>query len=510
MSPADIKTANGYLEFMWGDMLSLDGRPDKGIAELNRAIEANPSDAFPYYLRAQAHIAIQDAVSAEADCVKALELSPKLVQAQVLLARLYVVKNEFNKAVPLLVSALATKPSDPEIYSLLAHTYAATNKPTQAIAVLKRLLVIDPDSNVAHFYLGSIYSAQGRTADALTMYRKILANDPRNVSVYNAIAQMYVDEKQPRKAVAVVEEAERLGVQDVSLKLRLSSLYYQLKDLPRAAQVLENVLKTNPNADKVRYYLGVIYEESGNFKAAQVEYNRIGVGSGYYKDAVLRQVLHYHKAGEPAVAVSLLEAGVIKRPATDEFYQLLAVLYEELDNLPAARLTLQKAVAANPKNAVLMYALGVVDDRLKRTDEAVQVMRKVIVLDPQNASALNYVGYSLSEKGVHLDEAEDLLLKAVALRPNDGYIVDSLGWLYYRKAEYEKALIVLRQALQILPQEAVIYRHLAEVCAALNRKDEAIAYYREAIALAELKLPTDRGEVDVDAMQAAVKALEAK
>jgi tetratricopeptide (TPR) repeat protein len=116
-------------------------------------------------------------------------------------------------------------------------------------------------------------------------------------------------------------------------------------------------------------------------------------------------------------------------------------------------------------------------------DSAMKNMEEIIKVDPDNAGALNFIGYSLAEKGVNLERAEALVRKALEKRPDDGYIRDSLGWVFYSKGEYPKALTEILRAWESIPDDPVIAEHLSDVYAKLGQRDKAIDLLRQSIEL---------------------------
>ena len=508
MSSTDIAEADTLYDYIRGEVLLLEGQSQKSIPDLTRAINLSPNSAYLYLSRATAYASNQKLEEAEADCLKALELAPDLIPAQLLMARLLSVQGKFANALPMLEEVERKSPNEKEVYPLLAVAYINLQQYAKSIQSMKRLLAIDPDAMVAYYYMGVVYGNYlKQPALALQMYRKILVRDPRNVSVYSAMAQLYVDRQNIPKAIETLNEAFANGVDDVTLRLRLSSLYYQNKNYTKAAEILEAVLQKTPNSNKVRYYLGVIYEEAGDFEKARVQFNQITPDSTFFKDAMLRQALYYYRGSQLGAAIGVLQMAIMRSPKVEEFYPLLAVLYEEMDNLPASRQTLERGTKALPKDASLLYALAIITDRLKDTDVALKLMQKVIALDPTNVSAMNYVGYTYAERGTHLDEAEELLLRAAQMQPQDGYILDSLGWLYFKRNEYGKAQAVLEQAVKVVPSEPVVYKHLGDLYAAMGRTKDAIRCYEQAIALLQVK-PSD--DVNLEKLREALSALEAK
>ena len=112
-------------------------------------------------------------------------------------------------------------------------------------------------------------------------------------------------------------------------------------------------------------------------------------------------------------------------------------------------------------------------------------MRKVIELDPKHANALNYLGYTYADLGTNLDEAERLIKEALKYKPNDGYITDSLGWVYYKKGEFEKALQYLQKAVEIVPDDPIMLEHVGDAYLKLNNKSRALEYYKKSLQYKE-------------------------
>jgi Flp pilus assembly protein TadD len=110
-------------------------------------------------------------------------------------------------------------------------------------------------------------------------------------------------------------------------------------------------------------------------------------------------------------------------------------------------------------------------------------MKEVLRLDPSNADALNYLGYSYADRGILLEEALKLIQKAMTLKPNMGYITDSLGWVYFKLGDYEKARVELEKANQLTPDDPIITEHLADSYYKLRQIEKAIQLYQKALTL---------------------------
>jgi Tfp pilus assembly protein PilF len=110
-----------------------------------------------------------------------------------------------------------------------------------------------------------------------------------------------------------------------------------------------------------------------------------------------------------------------------------------------------------------------------------EMMRKVIALDPKHANALNYLGYTYADLGQNLDEAERLIKEALKYKPNDGYITDSLGWVYYKKGEFKKAIKYLTRAIELVPDDPIMLEHLGDAYLKVNDKANAVKFYEKSL-----------------------------
>ncbi|HEX2797524.1 MAG TPA: tetratricopeptide repeat protein, partial [Immundisolibacter sp.] len=151
-----------------------------------------------------------------------------------------------------------------------------------------------------------------------------------------------------------------------------------------------------------------------------------------------------------------------------------------------AEALINEALAQEPDSMDLLFARSMVLDKLNRTAEMEQDLRRILEIDPKNANALNAWGYTLADRGERLDEAHTLISRALEQSPDNPYILDSLGWVLFRKGDLVGAESYLRRALSLLP-DAEVYAHLAEVLHAQGRTDEA----RKVLAEGLDKSPKD-------------------
>jgi tetratricopeptide (TPR) repeat protein len=178
-----------------------------------------------------------------------------------------------------------------------------------------------------------------------------------------------------------------------------------------------------------------------------------------------------------------MEDAIKTKPKEPNLYLILADLFEKENQLPKAQAALQKGLNQNQNSVDLLFQLGAVYDKMGEFEKMVVQMREVLRLEPDHADALNYLGYSYADRGIRLEEALQLIQKAMLLKPNMGYITDSLGWLYFKLGQYEKAAVELEKANQLTPDDPTITEHLADSYFKLQRTEKAIELYEKALKL---------------------------
>ncbi len=143
----------------------------------------------------------------------------------------------------------------------------------------------------------------------------------------------------------------------------------------------------------------------------------------------------------------------------------------------------------------ILYSIAITYFSVGKDDKSIEVMKEIIELNPDNADALNFIGYTYADKGINLDQAETHIKKALVLAPNTGYIVDSLGWVYFRKGMLMEAIENLERAAELSPGDAAIRDHLGDVYLESGDISRALKSYQYALKLLkenEEKIEEDR------------------
>jgi len=212
--------------------------------------------------------------------------------------------------------------------------------------------------------------------------------------------------------------------------------------------------------------------------------------------------------GDPDKALADARTLLKGTPEDREIYIALAQMDSRLKRWTEAEEAIAKAYQLSTKPEDKQYVdfmRGSMYERQKKYDEAEQAFKRVLSQDPQNATALNYLGYMLADRGVRMDEAISYIKKAVQLDPSNGAYLDSLGWAYFKMGNYDQAEEQLRKASDRMGSDPTIQEHLGDLYQKTGRLKLAAAHWERAVAEWNKTVPA---EVDQEDMAKVVKKLE--
>jgi tetratricopeptide (TPR) repeat protein len=222
------------------------------------------------------------------------------------------------------------------------------------------------------------------------------------------------------------------------------------------------------------------------------EFLRVPEKSELFVDARIQAAYLYDRREQTQRAIETVQSALKKKNDQKEIFALLASLYRKQKDYPKAIEAMERVIVLDSRSDQAHFQLGALHDENKNKDKSIASMKRAIELNPQNAAALNYLGYTWAEMGIHLDEAETLIQRALKIEPNDGFYIDSLGWVYYQKGDYVRAVEQLERAVEITVDDPTIIEHLADAYEKIGKRDLALARYRDALKRSKEEEQTKR------------------
>ena len=243
-----------------------------------------------------------------------------------------------------------------------------------------------------------------------------------------------------------------------------------------------------------------LLEELGQHDLAIEAYKKVPVDHTASHAAELGRAAALRRAGKPDAAIEVLEQLARRFPDMAIVHSTLGDVLRGQDAHSEAVVSYDKALELTPDDArgrwFVLYARAIAHERLDRWELAEADFRAALVLNPNQPQVLNYLGYSLVEKQVNLDEALNMIERAVAAQPDRGFIVDSLGWALFRLGRYSEAVVHMENAVALMPVDPVVNDHLGDVYWSVGRIREAEFQWSRALSFVDL---TDAdGEADPD------------
>lgn len=275
--------------------------------------------------------------------------------------------------------------------------------------------------------------------------------------------------------------------------------YGQQRQYEAAELFLRTALELDPKNDKARLFLGSVLEDVEREQEAATQYGMIAQDSPYTVSARLSEANIKFDADENKAGIEILEniyethPSKVTKEAIGRAYLIMEDYKSALPYYDALISTM--STEELEKNPQPKYLRGICLERLGRWEEAVGEFEFVLKNQPENADALNYLGYTWVDKGVNLNRAFTMIRKAVELEPKSGAIIDSLGWAHYKLGQYSEARIKLEEAAERSPSSATIIDHLGDVYWKLGRHREAGYQWERALGLD----PTDKERVSLKA-----------
>jgi len=452
--------------------LLLDENKTDEAIKLLEGMTAHSSSATLFDLLGDAYTQSHDYAKAEAAYRKAVDLDPSEMSHLRGLGQTLLSEEKYPEALSVYQKLADLMPDDADNYLRIAQIYRELHQLDKAEENLLKARQYNPASLEVLYNEAMIYESQGRYDDAIRVLSDaitgikaqstVLPSRRRSLAVlYQQLGMLYRDVQNFQAAIYTFQELGHLGdEEDRRARLLIMDTYQKAKDLPKALQTGREAMAKYPNDNSIRASLALL------------------LGENQQTDE----------------AVKLLTADLKGTTNDRDTYLNLSQVYERGRRYADAEQAARKAEAFSNDphdNEIAWLMLGAVYERQKQYDKAETEFKKILDVNPKNAQVLNYYGYMLADRGVRLDEAYDLIQRAVNLEPFNGAYLDSLGWVYFKQNKMEEAEALLRKAVEHEPHDPTIRSHLGDVLARQGHMDLAAAEWEKSLTEWRRALPAD-------------------
>ncbi|HEC24924.1 MAG TPA: tetratricopeptide repeat protein [bacterium] len=466
--PGDL-LKNHYFNYVLASLYFKNGEYKKSLNHINLALKIRnkKGNTIIKYLILKAKITADTGKLKESIKIlkNILKENPYNLKTLLFLSNLYTYKRDLKTAIFYLNIMKLNHPNNINSYYMLSKIYMTQNKKKKAEENLLSLIKIDPYFKKAYFRLAAVYVLSGRDKDAVNALGKYLKiNHDSEAAIYQS-----------------------------------AILYYIMKNYKASIRLFLNFIDITKNTTGLKnnayFFIGTSYILQKNYKSGIAFLNKLKPGK-HYIDAKLREIaiylnsyresgeIKYKQSIENIIADMLLN---IKLKKNLRFYYFSAIALTEINDYKKSEDIIKAGLKDFHNNTALLYELGSTYHYLKKGKKARAVMKKILKINPYNADALNYLGYNLAINNKNLKKAKTLIDRALSYDKGSPFILDSLGFVYYREKQYAKALKLFKLSLKKLGKSAIVLKHTGMDYFMLKKYKRALEYLKKSYKIKKSK-----------------------
>lgn len=463
------------------------GKHVPAIEAAKEAVRRSPAKSDYRRLLADVYLSAFEIDSAAAQFEELLKQDSNSVEVWYTLARLYQTRRPL-KALEAYENIVARFGPQWEVLLQMAEMYNGLGKFDKAAEALRGMVSIDPGNAELKRSLAQAYMRVQKYDEAYEILKELKERNPDNLEYLGDIATIHLLKKEYAKAAEMLEVILMNNSLNIDSKLRVGEMYFgQLeKDstlVPAALSVFERIRDKHPEDWRSYWFLGAIGAVAHIDSIALPNLKKVTELASWNSDGwvYLTSVLMEKNAIDEVV--TLLESALKVLPDDFRVNFFLGVAYSRLaKNMDAVRV-LEHAHDLNSKDINAISQLALVYDNMKKHDESDKLYEEALKIDSTNPTLLNNYSYSLADRGLQLQRALEMARKAVDAQPDNASFLDTIGWVYYQLGEYKEAETYIKRAIDKGDVNPVLYEHLGDIYFKMNDKDKAVEEWSRALKL---------------------------
>lgn len=471
-----------YSHYLKALLLEREGNFGAALEEYKNTIALDPNAKYVYQNAIKIALRVGKVDEAMEWAQYLVKAEPQKAENWTLFGSISWAKGDIPKAAEAYEKAIALDATEKNALYQYANMVGPSN-PQKAVELFKKYAAAVPEeAGETYYQIGLIYFDLNKPKEALEYLKNSVKKAPSLVPARYALAHVYEVQNDTTSALATYLDAEGLDPKNAALTARVGEIYMAGNKEAEAETYFTKTLQIDKNNAGANFWMSLIAERRRDFASA-LRY--IQDSAAYENDPTLwlRASYYLTQTGKYKDAIKLLEAGSKKWPANYEMGYFLAMGLDDTGDTARGVDLLKGILAAKPDypDARMQYASML--EKLGRMEEAEQQFRALLDKSPNDPVILNYLGYSLADRGLKLDEAFKLISRAVELAPDNGAYLDSLGWVYFKQGKNAEALEQLKKAVRLTVDDETVWEHLGEAYLAADNNEGAWAALKMAQAM---------------------------
>jgi tetratricopeptide (TPR) repeat protein len=513
-----VHKADALARFVEGMGFEENGEMERALEAYRKVLNVDPGQS-ELASRVAGLLIQQDDFPQAIDVLKdAIKANPKSAEPYQQLAFIYTrYLKRTDQAIEYANRAIALNPSDVEGYQRLVEIELAAGQERRALETLDRALKVqsrDPNfwTRLGKLYVAILFKSDSQPKpDELKktneIFKRAADNSGDDPGILKDVADYYAASQQLKEAIPLYLRVLELQPDDANAREKLATGFVLTNQRDKAVEMLEQIIKQHPEKYQPYDLLAQVLDEearslqrANRIEEAKAKFARVAVN---YEQSLLINPNHagtyvrlaellLGALGEPERAVRLLGDARRRFPGAPEIVYYLAIAQREAKQSQQAVATFEEALHEAQLeedddfvNAKFYFNYGAAAEQAGLYNKAADLLRKSIALDPENsAEASNYLGYMWADHNMNLEEAEAMIRRALQSEPNNASYLDSLGWVEFRKGQFDRALDdLLRAAKTAEREDPVVFEHIGDTYLKLNRTKEALEAWQKALTL---------------------------
>ncbi|MFH1218099.1 MAG: tetratricopeptide repeat protein [Pseudomonadota bacterium] len=481
------------------------GKKEQAIVMLEQMVVTDPENMETRILLANLFSSMGRVEEAKKVYGDILTLHPDDTHALLMMGALHARDREYEKAQEMLEKLVKVDDKSYSGYSYLAKLYRELRYFDKSIEAYEKALSLNWSTMLAYEAV-ELYEYRQRYGEAAALYRRLLEEDEANTKIRGRLARIYLEMGKVEAALDELEELRDYADDPAMVDLAIGRVLLNEKKFPEAITLFEKMMGEPENRDVARSMLALTYYEAGEKDKAKKILREVPASSKDYENSVLMLVQILLDENDKERAVSVLQ-NVMTNEETrhPSFYYLLAGIMREEGKVAEGKGIFEEALRVFGDDSKVWFEYGLYLERIGEQEEALAKMQQVLAIDPDDAYALNYVGYTWADRGVNLEKALEYVKKAVELKPEDGFVRDSLGWVYFKMGNYDAAVRELEAAVAMQPEDPTMQEHLGDAYQKAGQLEKAVGAYERALSLYKDDMQKAHALAEIQALKSRIK-----
>ncbi|MDC0358842.1 tetratricopeptide repeat protein [Oligoflexia bacterium] len=470
---------------------------EQGLEEISKALKYEPENTSYLLMQAGIFEALKRPREAEPIYLALISKNPELLDPYIILSNFYLENKNNEQALAILQKLIKRVPEEAAAHYYLARAYESKPDLKKARVHMTRAYELKDKNEEIAAELIRILLKDEKVSEVETICKAMLDSNPGNKLALRLLGEMAIGEGRFDDALTHFKVLGTVEEDASETRYKMALIQLERQNFKEAEREFILVLATQPENYRARYYLASIYAGAGRNREAVIELMKIRADSDVFVKSRTFASFIFRQDGNLEEAENAAKEALAVEKDNKKILAYLVLILRDEKKYTEAEALLENALNEDPDNDRLLFNYSVISHDLGRKAKALEIMERVIAINPINADALNFVAYELAENGKELERAKKLIEQALEIKANDGYFLDTLGWIYFKKGDFDKAEEILGRAVSLTGGDVVILEHYGDTLVELNKAGAALEVYNNALASGKAASVVDDVDLEV-------------